>query len=201
MDFVLTDQLPCSWKLCLCFQLFETANKYHFYHSLALLGAAQCRQPAVAGTLLVAGMGMFCGALYHQALTGEVAARKVAPMGGMAMIAGWLAMLLWISPRLLWHHHHRVTLNCQSANGWRGRAARHKELSQNVTRLTAPIAASWVSPGDKVTAGLSLLPPPFLVWSLPFKYSAQDKVGKWSRVLSFCHTWIMYDDLTYSMLY
>ncbi|KAJ0055816.1 hypothetical protein NL108_013141, partial [Boleophthalmus pectinirostris] len=27
--------------------LFETANKYHFYHSLALLGAAQCRQPAV----------------------------------------------------------------------------------------------------------------------------------------------------------
>ncbi|XP_033839585.1 transmembrane protein 256 [Periophthalmus magnuspinnatus] len=74
--------------------LFETANKYHFYHSLALLGAAQCRQPAVAGTLLVAGMGLFCGALYRQALTGEVAPKKVAPMGGMAMIAGWLAILL-----------------------------------------------------------------------------------------------------------
>uniref|UniRef100_A0A8C6WIF8 Transmembrane protein 256 n=1 Tax=Neogobius melanostomus TaxID=47308 RepID=A0A8C6WIF8_9GOBI len=74
--------------------LFETANKYHFYHSLALLGAAQCRQPAVAGTLLVAGMGLFCGALYRQALTGEVAPKNVAPMGGMAMIAGWLAILL-----------------------------------------------------------------------------------------------------------
>ncbi|XP_056298458.1 transmembrane protein 256 isoform X2 [Pseudoliparis swirei] len=28
--------------------LFETANKYHFYHSLALLGAAHSGKPAVA---------------------------------------------------------------------------------------------------------------------------------------------------------
>lgn len=28
-------------------QLFETANKYHVYHSLALLGAAHCGKPAV----------------------------------------------------------------------------------------------------------------------------------------------------------
>lgn len=32
------------------FQLFETANKYHFYHSLALLGAAHCGKPAVVST-------------------------------------------------------------------------------------------------------------------------------------------------------
>ncbi|CAN9509469.1 unnamed protein product [Ophioblennius macclurei] len=76
------------------FVLFETANKYHFYHSLALLGAAHSSKPAVAGTLLIAGMGMFCGALYHQALTGDSALRRVAPMGGMAMIAGWLAIFL-----------------------------------------------------------------------------------------------------------
>lgn len=31
-------------------QLFEIANKYHFYHSLALLGAAHCRKPAVVST-------------------------------------------------------------------------------------------------------------------------------------------------------
>ncbi|XP_072315203.1 transmembrane protein 256 [Eucyclogobius newberryi] len=74
--------------------LFETANKYHFYHSLALLGAAQCRQPLVAGALLITGMGLFCGALYRQALTGEVAPKKVAPLGGTALIAGWLAILL-----------------------------------------------------------------------------------------------------------
>lgn len=28
-------------------QLFDIANKYHFYHSLALLGAAHCRKPTV----------------------------------------------------------------------------------------------------------------------------------------------------------
>lgn len=31
-------------------QLFEIGNKYHFYHSLALLGAAHCRKPAVVST-------------------------------------------------------------------------------------------------------------------------------------------------------
>ncbi|XP_024143130.1 transmembrane protein 256 isoform X2 [Oryzias melastigma] len=74
--------------------LYETANKYHFYHSLALLGAAHCGKPIVAGTLLIAGMGMFCGPLYHQALTKDPSLSKLAPMGGMAMIAGWLAMIL-----------------------------------------------------------------------------------------------------------
>ncbi|KAM6949414.1 transmembrane protein 256 [Aplochiton taeniatus] len=74
--------------------LFETANKYHFYHSLALLGASRCGKPAVAGTLLMAGMGMFCGSLYHQALTGDPGMRKVAPLGGGALIVGWLAMVL-----------------------------------------------------------------------------------------------------------
>lgn len=34
-------------SVCLPLQLFETANKYHFYHSLALLGAAHCGKPAV----------------------------------------------------------------------------------------------------------------------------------------------------------
>lgn len=48
-----------------------------------------------AGTLLVAGMGMFCGSLYHQALTGDPGLRKMAPYGGMAMIGGWLAIFLW----------------------------------------------------------------------------------------------------------
>ncbi|CAL8241541.1 unnamed protein product [Merluccius merluccius] len=74
--------------------LFETANKYHFYHSLALLGASRCGKPAVGGALLVAGMGLFCGSLYHQALTGNPDLRKAAPIGGMALIAGWLALLL-----------------------------------------------------------------------------------------------------------
>lgn len=53
-----------------------------------------CFSSIQAGTILVAGMGMFCGALYHQALTGDPGLRKMAPYGGMAMIAGWLAIFL-----------------------------------------------------------------------------------------------------------
>ncbi|XP_017291534.1 transmembrane protein 256 [Kryptolebias marmoratus] len=74
--------------------LYETANKYHFYHSLALLGAAHCGKPLLAGAVLLTGMGLFCGPLYHQALTGDPALGKLAPVGGVAMIAGWLAMIL-----------------------------------------------------------------------------------------------------------
>ncbi|KAL2079066.1 hypothetical protein ACEWY4_024810 [Coilia grayii] len=75
-------------------ELFETANKYHMYHSLAMLGAAHCRKPALAGTLLLAGMGCFCGSLYHQAITGDPGLRKVAPIGGTLLIVGWAAMAL-----------------------------------------------------------------------------------------------------------
>lgn len=47
-----------------------------------------------AGGLLLAGMGMFCGSLYHQALTGDPGMSKVAPYGGMTLIAAWLAIVL-----------------------------------------------------------------------------------------------------------
>lgn len=53
-----------------------------------------CVPSLQAGALLVAGMGMFCGPLYYQALTGDPAMSKAAPYGGMAMIAGWLAIVL-----------------------------------------------------------------------------------------------------------
>ncbi|XP_018599899.1 transmembrane protein 256 [Scleropages formosus] len=75
-------------------ELYEIANKYHFFHSLALLGAARCRKPMVAGALLTAGMGLFCGALYHQALTGDPSLSKMAPVGGTLLIAGWVAIAL-----------------------------------------------------------------------------------------------------------
>lgn len=53
-----------------------------------------CVPSLQAGTILAAGMGMFCGALYHQALTGDPGMSKVAPYGGVAMIVGWLAIAL-----------------------------------------------------------------------------------------------------------
>lgn len=37
----------CPHSVFLLLQLYETANKYHFYHSLALLGAAHSGRPVV----------------------------------------------------------------------------------------------------------------------------------------------------------
>uniref|UniRef100_A0A671NKT1 Transmembrane protein 256 n=1 Tax=Sinocyclocheilus anshuiensis TaxID=1608454 RepID=A0A671NKT1_9TELE len=71
-----------------------STNKYHIYHSLALLGAARCRKPALAGAILLAGMGCFCGPLYHQALTNDPSFSKLAPIGGSLLIVGWAAMAL-----------------------------------------------------------------------------------------------------------
>ncbi|XP_006627425.1 transmembrane protein 256 [Lepisosteus oculatus] len=75
-------------------EMFETANKYHFLHSLALLGAARCRKPVVAGTLLTSGMVMFCGSFYYHAITGDPTFSKAAPWGGSLLIAGWAAIAL-----------------------------------------------------------------------------------------------------------
>ncbi|XP_072113324.1 transmembrane protein 256 [Mobula birostris] len=75
-------------------ELFETANKYHFLHSLALLGVPHCRKPLLAGTLLTSGMVMFCGSLYFQAITGDPTLTKAAPFGGTLLIVGWAAMAL-----------------------------------------------------------------------------------------------------------
>ncbi|KAJ6654988.1 hypothetical protein lerEdw1_006459 [Lerista edwardsae] len=74
-------------------ELYETANKYHFLHSLALLAVPQCRYPAMAGSILCAGMGMFCGALYYHAVTGDPVFTKAAPYGGTLLILGWVAMM------------------------------------------------------------------------------------------------------------
>uniref|UniRef100_A0A803TNP8 Uncharacterized protein n=1 Tax=Anolis carolinensis TaxID=28377 RepID=A0A803TNP8_ANOCA len=45
-----------------------------------------------AGSVLSLGMGMFCGAFYYHALTGDPTFTKAAPYGGGLLILGWLAM-------------------------------------------------------------------------------------------------------------
>uniref|UniRef100_UPI00398F4ECF transmembrane protein 256 n=1 Tax=Pristiophorus japonicus TaxID=55135 RepID=UPI00398F4ECF len=75
-------------------ELFQTANTYHYLHSLALLGVPHCRKPLLAGSLLTSGMAMFCGSLYYQALTGDPRLAKAAPLGGTLLIVGWAAMAL-----------------------------------------------------------------------------------------------------------
>ncbi|XP_076065930.1 transmembrane protein 256 homolog [Oratosquilla oratoria] len=74
--------------------VYETANRYHFLHTLALLGVPLCKRPKLAGSLLVAGTAIFCGTCYYYALTGSRNVRQYTPYGGMLLIIGWLSMIL-----------------------------------------------------------------------------------------------------------
>lgn len=75
-------------------RIFETANRYHFLHTLALFGVPLSRWPKTSGTLMVTGMLLFCGTCYYHALTGKDELRRLTPIGGSLLIAGWLAMVL-----------------------------------------------------------------------------------------------------------
>lgn len=77
---------------------FETGARYHMYHALALLavGWASSRWPGplvtTAGWLFVAGTVIFSGSLYLLSVTGHRWLGAVTPLGGLALLAGWLAL-------------------------------------------------------------------------------------------------------------
>jgi uncharacterized membrane protein YgdD (TMEM256/DUF423 family) len=78
--------------------IFETAVRYHLIHAVALLGVAQvwARWPgpgaAAAGWLFVAGIAVFSGSLYVLVFTGQRWWGAVTPIGGVALLLGWLAL-------------------------------------------------------------------------------------------------------------
>lgn len=75
-------------------KVYDTANFYHFVHTMALLAVPLTRRPALSGTLLVGGMSVFCGTIYYHALTEEKSLRKYTPYGGVLLILAWLSMVL-----------------------------------------------------------------------------------------------------------
>jgi uncharacterized membrane protein YgdD (TMEM256/DUF423 family) len=80
--------------------VFETGVRYQMFHALALLavGWAVTRWPgagtllAASGWLFVAGTLLFSGSLYALSLSGEKWLGAVAPVGGLALLAGWLCL-------------------------------------------------------------------------------------------------------------
>lgn len=86
--------------------VFEIGVRYQMYHALALLGVAlaHARWPTtaitVAGWLFIAGTLVFSGSLYLLALTGQRWLGAITPLGGAALIAGWLALAwgVWARP-------------------------------------------------------------------------------------------------------
>ena len=76
--------------------VYDTAVRYQFYHSLGLLGiglalrtidAAAVRAAAV---LVFAGIALFSGSLYALTLGAPTFIGAVTPVGGVALIAGWV---------------------------------------------------------------------------------------------------------------
>jgi uncharacterized membrane protein YgdD (TMEM256/DUF423 family) len=73
---------------------------YHLVHALALgLAALTARGPArpraeAASWLFLAGMILFSGGLYLLALTNAHIFAYMVPLGGLALIAGWIALAL-----------------------------------------------------------------------------------------------------------
>ncbi|WP_163559234.1 DUF423 domain-containing protein [Halomonas sp. NO4] len=82
---------------------FDTGVRYQAWHTLAMLGVLAWRAATpVAGQRLVlflwtAGIGLFSGSLYGLALAGgRGGLGLVTPLGGLALIAGWLALLICV---------------------------------------------------------------------------------------------------------
>lgn len=80
--------------------VFETGARYQMYHAvgLALAAWAASRQGGAAaswaGWLFLAGTLLFSGSLYALALSGIRVLGAVTPFGGVAFIAGWIALAL-----------------------------------------------------------------------------------------------------------
>ncbi|WP_299313847.1 DUF423 domain-containing protein [uncultured Halomonas sp.] len=77
---------------------FETGVRYQAWHTLALLAVLAWRAAMplagqrLAMGLWAAGMALFSGSLYAMALTGAGGLGMIAPVGGVLLIAGWLAL-------------------------------------------------------------------------------------------------------------
>ncbi len=79
---------------------FEVAVRYQMYHALALLflGLALERWPGALGTWagwgFISGTFVFSGSLYVLVLTGMRWLGAVTPIGGLALIVGWLLSVI-----------------------------------------------------------------------------------------------------------
>lgn len=87
---------------------WHTAVDYQFWHALALLVVGciardrATRALRAAAIAFVAGIVLFCGSLYALALGGPRAIGAITPIGGLALIAGWIALAIHA-----WRHANR----------------------------------------------------------------------------------------------
>ncbi len=78
---------------------WETAVTYHLLHAVLLGGLAWntgTRPLGLTGALFTAGILLFSGSIYVLVLGGPRWLGPVTPIGGLALIAGWLS-LAWLA--------------------------------------------------------------------------------------------------------
>jgi uncharacterized membrane protein YgdD (TMEM256/DUF423 family) len=80
-------------------ETFETAVKYHFYHSLGLflIGILALVKPdwkglSFSAICMILGILIFSGSLYILSLTGITWLGAITPLGGVAFILGWMGI-------------------------------------------------------------------------------------------------------------
>jgi uncharacterized membrane protein YgdD (TMEM256/DUF423 family) len=87
--------------------VFETGTRYHLAHALAVVavglvmmvrGVDGARGLSTAGWSFVVGCVLFSGSLYLLGVTGLRWLGAITPFGGLALIAGWIA-LAWAGAR------------------------------------------------------------------------------------------------------
>ena len=78
--------------------VYETAVRYQLFHALALLALGlaptqwECRWFRIAGWMFVGGIVLFSGSLYLLSLTGTRWFGIFTPVGGMALLTGWVLL-------------------------------------------------------------------------------------------------------------
>jgi uncharacterized membrane protein YgdD (TMEM256/DUF423 family) len=88
------------WLPLQVMSIFETAVRYHFVHTLALLGTALAmerfpgreRGLRLAAGLFLAGIVLFSGSLYVLSFTDWAPAAWITPLGGLAWVGAWAAL-------------------------------------------------------------------------------------------------------------
>lgn len=80
--------------------VYRTAVEYQFWHALALLAVGLLARQAAGAWLTASGVAfalgvlLFSGSLYALALTGVRGLGAVTPIGGVALLAGWMCLIV-----------------------------------------------------------------------------------------------------------
>lgn len=98
-DFLLERGMTTAW---------ETGSRYQLLHAVALLGVAAGLRSATgsaqrwlgrAATCWVAGTALFSGSLYLLAAGGPRWLGPITPLGGLALMAGWICVVVAASAK------------------------------------------------------------------------------------------------------